>query len=55
VAVIARVPFDEGHWPARSPWKQVAKRRLAQYYFVPENLKASVEHANDFARLSHRG
>jgi len=46
VAVIARVPFDEGtltggltldsHWPA-DDWRSG--------YFVPENLKASVEHA----------
>jgi aryl-alcohol dehydrogenase-like predicted oxidoreductase len=47
VAVIARVPFDEGtltgaltldsRWPA-DDWRSG--------YFVPENLKASVEHAN---------
>jgi aryl-alcohol dehydrogenase-like predicted oxidoreductase len=46
VAVIARVPFDEGtltgnltldsHWP-EGDWRNG--------YFVPENLKASVEHA----------
>ena len=46
VAVIARVPFDEGtltgtltqdsKWPA-GDWRNI--------YFVPENLKASVEHA----------
>lgn len=46
VAVIARVPFDEGsltgtltldsHWP-EGDWRNT--------YFVPENLKASVEHA----------
>lgn len=46
VAVIARVPFDEGtlsgtltldsKWPA-DDWRST--------YFVPENLKASVEHA----------
>jgi aryl-alcohol dehydrogenase-like predicted oxidoreductase len=46
VAVIARVPFDEGtltgnltldsKWP-RGDWRNS--------YFVPENLKASVEHA----------
>lgn len=46
VAVIARVPFDEGsltgtltldsHWP-EGDWRNS--------YFVPENLKASVEHA----------
>lgn len=45
VAVIARVPFDEGsltgtltldsHWP-EGDWRNT--------YFVPENLKASVEH-----------
>lgn len=47
VAVIARVPFDEGTltgnitmestWPAND-WRST--------YFVPENLKSSVEHAN---------
>jgi aryl-alcohol dehydrogenase-like predicted oxidoreductase len=47
VAVIARVPFDEGtltgtltldsHWP-EGDWRNS--------YFVPENLKASVERAN---------
>lgn len=47
VAVIARCPFDEGsltgsltldsHWPA-DDWRST--------YFVPENLKASVEHAD---------
>ena len=46
VAVIARVPFDEGtltgnltldsEWPAED-WRST--------YFVPENLKTSVEHA----------
>jgi aryl-alcohol dehydrogenase-like predicted oxidoreductase len=47
VAVIARVPFDEGtltgtltkesHWP-EGDWRNT--------YFVPENLNASVEHAD---------
>jgi aryl-alcohol dehydrogenase-like predicted oxidoreductase len=47
VAVIARVPFDEGSltgtltsdskWP-KDDWRST--------YFVPENLKASVEHAD---------
>jgi aryl-alcohol dehydrogenase-like predicted oxidoreductase len=47
VAVIARVPFDEGSltgtltlestWPA-DDWRST--------YFVPENLKASVAHAD---------
>ena len=46
IGVIARVPFDEGtltgtltldsHWP-KGDWRNG--------YFVPENLKASVEHA----------
>jgi aryl-alcohol dehydrogenase-like predicted oxidoreductase len=46
IAVIARVPFDEGtltgtltldsKWPA-GDWRNI--------YFVPENLKSSVEHA----------
>ena len=47
IAVIARVPFDEGtltgtltpdsHWP-KGDWRNT--------YFAPENLKASVEHAD---------
>jgi aryl-alcohol dehydrogenase-like predicted oxidoreductase len=52
VAVIARVPFDEGSltgtltleskWPA-GDWRNT--------YFVPENLKASVERANKLKPL----
>ena len=56
VAVIARVPFDEGtltgtltlesKWPA-SDWRST--------YFVPENLKASVERANALKPLLRDG
>ena len=56
VAVIARVPFDEGsltgtltrdsHWPA-GDWRNG--------YFVPENLTASVEHANALRPLIPAG
>ena len=56
VAVIARVPFDEGSltgmltldskWPA-SDWRST--------YFVPENLKASVEHADALKPLLQDG
>jgi len=47
VAVIARVPFDEGTLTGTltldSNWPQGDWRNS---YFVPENLKSSVEHAN---------
>jgi aryl-alcohol dehydrogenase-like predicted oxidoreductase len=56
VAVIARVPFDEGsltgtltlnsHWPA-GDWRNG--------YFVPENLAASVAHANALKPLIPAG
>ena len=47
VAVIARVPFDEGtltgNLTLESTWSQDDWRST---YFVPENLKSSVEHGN---------
>ena len=56
VAVIARVPFDEGTltgnltlestWPA-DDWRST--------YFVPENLKSSVEHAEALKPLIPHG
>jgi aryl-alcohol dehydrogenase-like predicted oxidoreductase len=56
VAVIARVPFDEGsltgaltrdsRWPA-DDWRST--------YFVPENLKASVERADALKLLLPEG
>jgi aryl-alcohol dehydrogenase-like predicted oxidoreductase len=56
VGVIARVPFDEGtltgtlrldsKWP-KGDWRNT--------YFVPENLKASVEHAEALRPLVPRG
>jgi aryl-alcohol dehydrogenase-like predicted oxidoreductase len=56
VGVIARVPFDEGtltgtltlasKWP-RGDWRST--------YFVPENLKASVEHAEALRPLIPKG
>lgn len=56
VAVIARVPFDEGSltgtltldskWPA-SDWRST--------YFVPENLQASVQHADALKPLLKDG
>jgi aryl-alcohol dehydrogenase-like predicted oxidoreductase len=56
VAVIARVPFDEGsltgtltlqsRWPAND-WRST--------YFVPENLKSSVEHADALKPLVPAG
>jgi aryl-alcohol dehydrogenase-like predicted oxidoreductase len=46
IAVIARVPFDEGTLTgtltADSKWPEGDWRNI---YFVPENLKASLEHA----------
>jgi aryl-alcohol dehydrogenase-like predicted oxidoreductase len=56
VAVIARVPFDEGtltgsvtlesKWP-KEDWRST--------YFVPENLKASVQHADALKPLLKNG
>jgi aryl-alcohol dehydrogenase-like predicted oxidoreductase len=56
VAVIARVPFDEGSltgtltkdstWPA-GDWRET--------YFVPENLNSSVEHADALRPLLREG
>ena len=56
VAVIARVPFDEGsltgtltresHWPA-DDWRST--------YFVPENLESSVAHADALKPLVPAG
>ena len=56
VAVIARVPFDEGSltgtltldakWP-KDDWRNT--------YFVPENLKSSIEHADALKPLVPRG
>ena len=56
VGIIARVPFDEGtltgtltrdsHWP-KDDWRNT--------YFVPENLNASVEHADALKPLIPRG
>ncbi len=50
VAVIARVPFDEGTLTGRltrdTTWPQGDWRAT---YFVPENLEASVEHAERLA------
>ena len=56
VAVIARVPFDEGSltgaltldskWPA-GDWRNT--------YFVPENLKATVAHVEDLKKVRRGG
>jgi aryl-alcohol dehydrogenase-like predicted oxidoreductase len=56
VAVVARVPFDEGsltgtltkesRWPA-GDWRNT--------YFVPENLTSSVEHADALKQLLQEG
>jgi aryl-alcohol dehydrogenase-like predicted oxidoreductase len=56
VAVIARVPFDEGsltgtlsldsQWP-KEDWRST--------YFVPENLRSSVEHADALKYLIPHG
>jgi len=56
VAVIARVPFDEGSLTGTlnldSKWPQGDWRNT---YFVPENLKASVEHAERLTPLLPAG
>lgn len=56
VAVIARVPFDEGSLTGTlaldSKWPQNDWRST---YFVPENLKASVERADALKPLLHDG
>jgi aryl-alcohol dehydrogenase-like predicted oxidoreductase len=56
VAVIARVPFDEGsltgNLTLESKWPEGDWRNS---YFVPENLKASVEHAEALRPLIPSG
>jgi aryl-alcohol dehydrogenase-like predicted oxidoreductase len=56
VAVIARVPFDEGTLTGKltleSTWPEGDWRNT---YFVPENLKASVEHAEALRPLLPEG
>ncbi len=56
VAVIGRVPFDEGtltgNLTLESRWPEEDWRNS---YFVPENLKASVEHAEDLKQLVPKG
>lgn len=56
VAVIARVPFDEGtltgNLTLESTWPEGDWRNT---YFVPENLKASVEHAERLKSLIPEG
>jgi len=47
IAVIARVPFDEGTLTGTLTYDTVfPKDDWRSTYFVPENLKASVDHAN---------
>ncbi len=56
VAVIARVPFDEGtltgNLTLESTWPEDDWRST---YFVPENLKSSVEHSNALRPLVPEG
>jgi aryl-alcohol dehydrogenase-like predicted oxidoreductase len=56
VAVIARVPFDEGtltgNLTLESSWPENDWRNT---YFVPENLKSSVEHADTLKPLVPTG
>jgi aryl-alcohol dehydrogenase-like predicted oxidoreductase len=56
VAVIARVPFDEGTLTGNltldSTWPEGDWRNT---YFVPENLKSSVEHADQLKPLIPKG
>ena len=56
VAVIARVPFDEGtltgNLTLESKWPEEDWRNS---YFVPENLRSSVEHAEPLKELVPKG
>lgn len=56
VAIIARVPFDEGtltgHLTLQSTWPKGDWRNT---YFVPENLKSSVRHADALKPLVPAG
>ncbi len=56
VGVIARVPFDEGTLTGKltldSRWPETDWRHS---YFVPENLKSSVEHADALKPLTPEG
>lgn len=56
VGVIARVPFDEGTLTGTLDYDTVfPKDDWRSTYFVPENLKASVDHANALKPLIPQG
>lgn len=56
IAVIARVPFDEGTLTGKlTKDTTFPENDWRNTYFVPENLKASVEHANELKPLIPQG
>jgi aryl-alcohol dehydrogenase-like predicted oxidoreductase len=56
VAIIARVPFDEGTLTGTLNYDTVfPEGDWRGTYFVPENLKASVDHANALKPLIPHG
>lgn len=56
VAVIARVPFDEGSLTGTLTWQSTwPKEDWRSTYFVPENLHSSVEHADALKPLIPSG
>lgn len=52
VAVIARVPFDEGTLTKESKWREGEWRNI---YFVPENLIPSVERGEKLKTIAPAG
>lgn len=56
IGIIARVPFDEGTLTGMLDYDTVfPKNDWRSTYFVPENLKASVDHANALKPLIPQG
>jgi len=52
IGIIARVPFDEGTLTGMLTYETVfPKDDWRSTYFVPQNLKSSVDHANSLKRL----
>ena len=52
IGIIARVPFDEGTLTGTLTYDTVfPKDDWRSTYFVPQNLKSSVDHANSLKRL----
>jgi aryl-alcohol dehydrogenase-like predicted oxidoreductase len=56
IGIIARVPFDEGTLTGMLDYNTVfPKEDWRSTYFVPENLKSSVDHANKLKPLIPQG